>query len=229
MQQIIEPYEITKQAEEYLEAISRIIERGMMATPKELAQELAVAPPSVLGMIRRLEEQHLVSYARQLGAMLTERGRFFAERLRRRHRLAERLLTDLLGMPSARAHDVACRFEHVIDDEVETYLLAALDYPTTCPHGNPLDGRDAAREGGWSPLTDLQAKQTGILRCIIDESEPMLDYLATLHLHPGASVTVQDIAPFDGPLTIDVAGERIAISRAVANHLLVEVTEKNGE
>jgi DtxR family Mn-dependent transcriptional regulator len=214
---------VTSPAEEYLEAICRIVERGETATPTELAHELAVAPPSVLGMLRRMEEQGLLSYSRQTGAVLSEHGHACAERLRHRHRLAERLLTDLLGMPWARAHDVACRFEHVIDDEVEGYLVAALHHPTTCPHGNPLDGRVA---GGGIPLNTLPPGRTGILRCILDESAPVLDYLLTLGLQPGACVRVHSQAPFGGPLLVDIAGERQALSREVAARLLVEVEEE---
>ncbi|HEY3379848.1 MAG TPA: metal-dependent transcriptional regulator [Armatimonadota bacterium] len=216
---------LTAQGEEYLEAICRISERGEAVTPTELARELGVAPPSVLGMLKRLEEQGLLSYARQTGAHLSESGSFAAERLRRRHRLAERMLTDLLGMPWERAHDVACRFEHVIDDEVEGYLRAALHGPTTCPHGNPLDGHAATATTGWRSLVALAPGETGILRCVVDESAAMLEYLIALQLLPGVRVTVCAHAPFDGPLTVEVDGKRHAVSRQMAAHLLVEVEE----
>jgi DtxR family Mn-dependent transcriptional regulator len=213
---------VTSQAEEYLEAICRIAERGETASPTELARELAVAPPSVLGMLRRMEEQELLTYSRQTGAVLSAHGQACAERLRRRHRLAERLLTDLLGMPWARAHDVACRFEHVIDDEVESYLITALHNPTTCPHGNPLDGHTAS---GGTPLDMLSPGQSAILRCIMDESAPLLDYLLTLGLQPGIRVRLHSVAPFAGPLLVDIAGESYALSREVAARLLVDVEE----
>ena len=214
--------EMTSQAEEYLEAICRIIERGETATPTELARELAVAPPSVLGMLRRLEEQGILTYARQTGAVLTGDGLERAARLRRRHRLAERLLTDLIGMPWARAHDVACRFEHVIDDELEDYLSSALHHPTTCPHGNPMGGEMASSDD-YRALTLLDVGQTGVLRCITDESATMLDYLTHLHLQPGARVTVRTQAPFAGPLMVEIEGERHVLSREMAGCLLVEI------
>lgn len=211
--------DVSPQAEEYLEAVCRILERGEIATPTELARELSVAPPSVLGMLRRLEEQGLVQYARYTGAVLTSRGDACAETLRRRHRLAERLLTDLLGIPWARAHDIACRFEHVIDDEVEGYLQAALHHPTTCPHGNPLDQQVLP---SWQPLAALVPGQSACLQCIVNETLPMLDYLAALNLRPGTVLTLCAVAPFDGPLTVEIDGQRHAISRDMATHLLVE-------
>ena len=215
--------EVTSQAEEYLEAVCRILDRGEVATPTELARELVVSPPSVLGMVRRLVDQGLLSYSRHNGAQLTELGRLRADSLRRRHRLAERLLTDLLGIPWERVHDIACRFEHVIDDEVETYLATALDHPTTCPHGNPLD---IAVNERWQPLTALAVGSSGILRQVVDESEPTLEYLSRLSLRPGARVTINAHAPFDGPLTISVNdGQGHAVSRRMGDMLLVEVED----
>jgi DtxR family Mn-dependent transcriptional regulator len=209
--------DVTASAEEYLEAICRLADRGEAATPTELARELHVAPPSVLGMLARLRQQGLVAYTRRTGATLTDAGRTCADTLRRRHRLAERLLTDLLHLPWARVHEIACRFEHVIDDEVEGYLAVALDHPTTCPHGNPLPGV----AGDGQPLVELRPGEGGTLRCILDESAPVLEYLAGLGLRPGVAVEVRDAAPFDGPLTVTVAGQPHALARDMARRLLV--------
>src|SRR3972149_1553872 len=214
--------EVSAQGEEYLEAVCRIRDRGALVTPHELANELSLSPPSVLGMIRRLEVQGLGTYNRQTGVVLPDRGQNCANTLRSRHRLAERLLTDLLGMPWARAHDIACRFEHVIDDEVEKYLLVALRHPTTCPHGNPLD--DKAVES-WRPLTTLSPGQSGRLRRIMDESTDTLNYLSQMKLLPGVQVTVCAAAPSGGPLTVEVDGLRFALSRTMADQLLVEYEE----
>ena len=215
--------DISAQAEEYLEAVCRVLERGALATPTELAHELGVAPPSVLGMLKRLEEQGLATYSRQTGVVLTERGNVSACTLRRRHRLAERLLTDLLGMPWERAHPIACRFEHVIDDEVEGYLITALHYPTTCPHGNPLETSVSLL---WRALSSLDTGEAGLLRGITDESAPTLDYLTRIRLIPGTRVIVRERAPQQGPLTIEVEGERFALSPTMAASLLVEVEEE---
>ncbi|MFA5810509.1 MAG: metal-dependent transcriptional regulator, partial [Thermoleophilia bacterium] len=197
-------------------------DRGALVTPTEMANELALSPPSVLGMLRRLEEQGLVTYTRQTGVLLTKRGQICANTLRSRHRLAERLLTDLLGMPWARAHDVACRFEHVIDDEVEKYLIVALRHPTTCPHGNPFDNEAVE---SWRPLTTLSPGQSGRLRRIMNESTDILNYLSQMKLLPGVKVTICAAAPSDGPLTVEVEGLRFAVSRAMADRLLVEYEE----
>ncbi len=213
--------DVSASAEEYLEAICRLADRGEAATPTELARELRVAPPSVLGMLARLKQRGLVTYSRGTGASLTDDGRACAGRLRRRHRLAERLLTDLLHLPWARVHEIACRFEHVIDDEVEGYLAEALDYPTTCPHGNPLAGVTP----GGQPLAALNPGEGGTLHCILDESAPVLEYLAGLGLRPGVAVEVREAAPFGGPLTVAVAGRLHALARDMARRLLVAPRE----
>lgn len=214
--------DVSSQAEEYLEAVCRILDRGEAAKPTELARELEIAPPSALGMIRRMVDQQLLTYSRHDGAQLTPLGHQRADALRRRHRLAERMLTDLLGIPWERVHDIACRFEHVIDDEVEEYLGQALDHPTTCPHGNPLD-IDAVDP--WQPLSEVAPGGSAVLRRVLDESEQMLEYLSRLRLRPGTRVTVCAEAPFDGPLTVAVEGERHAVSRAMADSLQVEIEE----
>jgi DtxR family Mn-dependent transcriptional regulator len=210
--------EISPQVEEYLEAVCRLHDRGEAATPTELARELGVAPPSVLGMLRRMTVHELVSYRRGTGAVLTAKGQHFADTLRRRHRLAECLLTELLGMPWARAHEIACRFEHIIDDELEGYLRTALGQPTTCPHGNPLEGDTPALQ----PLTALPLDLPVVLRRIRNESAPLLDYLGGCGLRPGARLIVRAAAPFDGPLTVELNGERFALAREIAGHLLAE-------
>jgi DtxR family Mn-dependent transcriptional regulator len=207
------------QAEEYLEAICRIRDRRARATPTELARELAVAPPSVLGMLRRLEKQGWIRYSRQMGATLTKRGEVDAGSLRRHHRLAERMLTDLLGVPWERSHEIACRFEHVIDDEVEACLRKALHNPDTCPHGNPIGSKTS---GSCRPLAALGAGQSGRLRRVVDESSANLAYLRQMQLLPGTRVAVCSVAPGDGPLTVEVRGVRHGLSRSMAECLFVE-------
>ena len=215
-----------RSAEEYLEAICRILERGSSPTPTELAHELSIAPPSVLGMLRRMEDQQLLTYTRKTGVILTDKGQAFADRLRRRHRLAERLLTDLLDMPWERAHEVACRFEHVIDDEVEEYLVNALHHPDTCPHGNPLHAPPPSAPGRMRTLDSCAPGESGILRRVTNESTVMLDYLSALALLPGARVTIVNAAPMGGPFTIDVDGHRHALARDMAACLLLETPEE---
>ncbi|MDQ3107832.1 MAG: metal-dependent transcriptional regulator, partial [Actinomycetota bacterium] len=125
--------------EEYLEAIHELEEEGTPVIQARLAERLAHSAPSVSEMIRRLRnEGYLVPVGKAVE--LTAKGRARAESVVRKHRLAERLLTDVIGLPWNKAHLEACRWEHVISDEVEARLVVLLDHPTTCPHGNPIPG-----------------------------------------------------------------------------------------
>src|SRR5206468_1357483 len=127
---------------EYLEAIHELEEEGVQVIQARLAERLGHAPPSVSEMIGRLKADGYVE-VRDRALVLTPEGRRRAESVVRKHRLAERLLTDIIGLEWHKAHVEACRWEHVISDEVEERLVALLENPLTCPHGNPIPGSGA--------------------------------------------------------------------------------------
>ena len=126
--------------DEYLEAILELEEEGARIIQARLADRLGVSAPSVSEMVRRLRAEGYLEVNGDRTLTLTHKGRDWATTIVRRHRLAERLLTDLLGLPWHRAHIEACRWEHVISAEVEELIRAKLDNPLTCPHGNPIPG-----------------------------------------------------------------------------------------
>src|SRR2546427_11389545 len=131
--------EIHPPVEEYLEAIHELEEEGIHVIQARLAERLGHSAPSVSEMIHRLQDEgHVRIEGRDV--TLTTSGRKRAESVVRKHRLAERLLTDVIGLEWHKAHAEACRWEHVISDEVEERLVALLDNPRTCPHGNPIPG-----------------------------------------------------------------------------------------
>jgi DtxR family Mn-dependent transcriptional regulator len=128
--------------EEYLEAIHELEEEGTQVIQARLAERLGHSAPSVSEMVRRLSGGGYIK-VKNRSILLTPKGRSTAESVVRKHRLAERLLTDVIGLPWHKAHVEACRWEHVMSDEVEERLVKLLDNPTTCPHGNPIPGADA--------------------------------------------------------------------------------------
>ena len=156
--------------------------------------------------------------------LLTTKGRTRAESVVRKHRLAERLLTDVIGLPWDKAHVEACRWEHVISDEVEERLVEVLGHPTTCPHGNPIPGTESAEdELGLVPLTDVIPGDRVVLRRVTEQVEldqAALTYLAAARFRPGREATVRTRAP-DGTLTLDVEGEALALGPALAGSLYV--------
>lgn len=213
---------MTPGIEEYLEAIFNLQEAGGPVTTKQLAKRLGLKPASVTEMVKRLAAQKLVKHTPYKGAILTDKGSAAAAVLVRRHRLSERFLADMLGVPWDQIHDEACKFEHVISDTVEQKLLEALGNPTTCPHGNPIPGADGTVDSqNAEPLAIMQPKSRGTIARITDESPEFLQYLAQLGLMPNAPVEVEEVAPFGGPIVVKTRGASYAIGRGVADHIFV--------
>lgn len=214
----------TAAVEEYLESIYKMEKRGLGVIGARLAEDLGVSPPTVTEMLRRLRSKGYVEEDSKRGIVLTERGREAAEVLIRRHRLSERLLTDVLGFSWSRAHDEACRLEHAISGEVEEGLIKALKNPTTCPHGNPIPGVESPGEESVR-LSEAEVGARGRIMCIEAEGEELLSYVESLGLLPGAAVEVKGFAPFGGPLELVVEGEKVSLGLAVAERILLGLVD----
>jgi DtxR family Mn-dependent transcriptional regulator len=126
--------------EDYLETIYELEESGIPPMRARLVERLKVSAPTVSETVARLEREGLLQLDEQKLLRLTERGRHAATGVMRRHRLAERLLVDLLEVPWHQVHEEAHRLEHAISETLEPYLVKALGDPGTCPHGNPIPG-----------------------------------------------------------------------------------------
>ncbi len=207
--------------EEYLEAIHELEEEGTQVIQARLAERLGHSAPSVSEMVRRLKGDGYVTVKKR-SILLTAKGRARAESVVRKHRLAERLLTDVIGLPWHKAHVEACRWEHVISDEVEDRLVELLDNPTTCPHGNPIPGSDAP-ERHLVALAESEPGDEVRLELVTEQVEidmESLTYLSTHGFIPGADARVRAKAP-DGTLTLDLRGQTIALGPALAQQLYV--------
>jgi DtxR family transcriptional regulator, Mn-dependent transcriptional regulator len=215
---------ITPGIEEYLEALFHLQEEGKAISTKALAEKLSLKPASVSEMVKKLAAQRLVKHKPYRGVTLTKNGHKAAASLVRRHRLSERFLADMLGVPWDELHDEACKFEHVISDKVEEKLLEALGNPDTCPHGNPIPTADGeiAVETARS-LVELTASATGKISKITNESPEFLQYLADLGLMPDVDVVVEEVAPFGGPIIVKAHGAKYALGRQVAEHIYIKL------
>ena len=204
--------------EEYLEVIWRLQERSGSAKTGELAQQLQVTPGAITNTLTHLERHRLIVRKPYRGITLTDKGQTIALRVVRKHRLAERLLTEVLHMDWSGVHDAACELEHAMKDEMVRPLEKSLKEPTTCPHGNPIpDESGRVREQESEPLSNFNPKDKAILVKVTDEKPDMLRYLASLGLMPGATVEVQEKAPFEGPIIVKVMGATYALGRSVAS------------
>jgi DtxR family Mn-dependent transcriptional regulator len=216
--------EVTPTAEEYLEAIYKLQERNGAAKTTKLAEQLKVALGTVTNTVESMEKQDLVVHEPYRGVRLTAKGRKIAIDVIRRHRLSERLLTDVLRLEWSKAHDAACKLEHVfVDKELSRPLEKALGHPKTCPHGNPIPTEAGTmREEKSELLTNLSPGEKAVIVKITDENQEMLQYLATLGLVPGAFLSVEEKAPFNGPIMVKVAAASYALGRVVASVIWVK-------
>jgi DtxR family Mn-dependent transcriptional regulator len=214
---------LTAPAEDYLKAIYDLERSGNPAGTNEIAEQLAIAPASVSGMVRRLAEQGLIEHEPYRGVRLTEAGRRAALRTLRRHRIIESYLAQALGYAWDRVHDEAERLEHAASEELIDRMAEAVGEPLTDPHGAPIPTREGAvDETRYRSLADLPVGEDARVVRVSDEDAQMLRYLGELGLRPGADVRVTDRAPYEGPITLRVSGTECAVGPALAGQVLVE-------
>ncbi len=182
--------EISNEAEEYLEAIYRLEETYGIAKTMQLVRLLKVAPGSVTNTIEHLEKHELVLHTPYKGVKLTAKGRRIALKILRKHRLAERLLTDFLKIEWSDVHELACKLEHAMVDQIVFGMEKALGYPKTCPHGNPIPPEHGVTKNkkGDIPLSQLETNEHGVIAKITDENREKLRLLADLGLKPGVKI-----------------------------------------
>jgi DtxR family Mn-dependent transcriptional regulator len=207
--------------EEYCEAVFELREDDISVIQARIAERLEVSRPAVSEMIRRMESEGLIRLDGTT-VRLTADGTEVAERVVRRHRLAERFLTDVLGLSWADAHAEAGKWEHVISDPVEEALDRLLGQPTTCPHGNPIPGSDYTAPHSV-PLDEISAGHGFTISRITEELEfapGMLDFLEDAQILPGRSGQVT-AASSDGTLTVTIDERAVDVDAFVGSRILV--------
>ena len=206
--------------EEYCEAIWELREDDIDVIQARIAERLEVSRPAVSEMIRRMEGEGLIDVGATIS--LTAAGKTLAERVVRRHRLAERFLTDMLGLSWADAHTEAGKWEHVISEPVEEALARVLGDPTTCPHGNPIPGADY-RALDATTLSAIAIGAEFTVSRIPEELEfepGMLAFLEENSLQPGHSGRLTALSP-DGTATVEIEGRHVGIGRFASDRILV--------
>jgi DtxR family transcriptional regulator, Mn-dependent transcriptional regulator len=206
----------TPAEEEYLQTIYWLEEAGLPVSGANIARALQVSAPTVHEMIGRLESDGYVSRGEHRALSFTSAGREHAAGVVRRHRLIERFLTDVLGIPWYDVHEEAERLEHAMSPLLEERMLAAIGDARTCPHGHPIVA--GAREPGV-PLADVEeGARVRILR-FENEAEDLLHYLNEAGLHPGFEGTLAVSGPEEVALERD--GTRHMLTRSVAETVTV--------
>ena len=216
---------LSMSAENYLLSIYRLDEQDTRVTLTVLSEHLKTLPvdegmgtslPSVGGMIRRMVREGLLENTPQKDVVLTNSGRKSAESIVRRHRLAERLVVDLLGLDLHLAHIEAHRLEHAISPILEEKIVAALNNPETCPFGHPIPGSGYKGDSRARPLDQASAGDRLIIDSIPEDDQALLEYLVRNKLVPGQLVTVKETAVTRGVVTLDCEGGEVVFSYDVA-------------
>jgi DtxR family Mn-dependent transcriptional regulator len=207
--------------EEYCECIFELREDDLDVIQARIAERLQVSRPAVSEMIRRLETEKLIEH-KNGRIHLTPQGVALAERVVRRHRLAERFLTDVLGLSWADAHHEAGRWEHVMSERVEVAMNHLLGEPTTCPHGNPIPGSSYEAPDSVR-LADLSVGTRFTVARIPEELEftpGLLEFLEESQILPGNNGYVRATAP-DGTMTVEIDGSRVGVGAFASTRILV--------
>ena len=217
---------LTQSTQDYLKYIFELTEHGASASTNDLAARLGVAPASVTGMIQKLAsaEPPLVDYRKHQGATLTEEGQHAALEVIRHHRLLETWLVQTLGYSWDEVHEEACRLEHVISEDFEARIAAALGHPSRDPHGEPIPGVDLHMpDDDSTPLSYLRPGQAATIIRVNASDPALLRHLDKLGLIPGAEFKIKTYSPFDGNLTIKLDDYEFVVGPAITNNIFVTV------
>src|SRR6187455_930800 len=202
--------------EEYLQTIFWLQEAGLPMTGANVARAMQLSPPTVHEMIGRLERDGYITRAGDKTISFTESGEGHAEGIVRRHRLIERFLTDVLGIPWDEVHEEAERLEHAMSPVLESRMLAAIGDAKTCPHGHPINVGD--RIVGV-PLGDVEVGAKIRVVRFENEAEDLLHYLKDSGIEPGEDGTIAE--KDDDHIVIDFGSRKSELTRSVAETVSV--------
>ncbi len=206
----------TAAEEEYLETLFWLFEAGLPMTGANLARAMQLSAPTVHEMLGRLERDGYVARDEDRAIRFTESGREHAERVVSRHRMIERFLTDVVGVPWDDVHEEAEQLEHAMTPRFEAYVRSAVGDAKTCPHGHPI--RVGERIDGV-PLADCQVGARVTILRLENEAEDLLHYLKASGIEPGLK---GEIATNDGEhVTVASNGERATVTSSVAETVSV--------
>jgi DtxR family Mn-dependent transcriptional regulator len=212
--------DLSYEAEEYVETIYRLQKRRGVAKTKDLADELKVVPGSITNTIEHLEKHSLVKHEPYRGVRLTQKGEKLALDILRRHRLAERLLADILNAEWSDVHESACKLEHALNKDVIALLEKKLENPRVCPHGNPIPTEKGELEEEESyPVTEIGLNETCIVAKITDERRTTLQALSKRGIRPGIPVHVVKSQP--SSIVLCVNGKECTLNHDIASSIWV--------
>ncbi len=190
---------------DYLAAIYKLAQANDRVTTSALADVMCVSPPAASSMLKRLQDSGFVDRSAPDGITLTEQGHLAALQLIRRHRLLEVFLVEVMGFTWDQIDVEAHRLEHSVSAAFEERMDRLAGYPTRCPHGDLIPLKDGTLpDEKLQPVTTLELGQQGILQRVGSKEPSVLRYLSQLKLMPGREVRLVELAPFNGPVTLEL-------------------------
>ena len=216
--------------ENYLLSIFQLGEQNRRVTLTELSDQLKRLPegeglgtslPSVGAMVRRMARESLVEITMDKEVVLTLRGRRVAESMVRRHRLAERMVVDLLGLELHKSHVEAHRLEHAISQDLEKKIIDRLGNPTTCPFGHPIPGSGYVQPKNLMALSTVPEGSKVVVRSVPEDDAMLLEFLVNNALIPGESIAIKETASYRGVITLLCMGEDVVVGYEVATRIWV--------
>ncbi|HRQ24932.1 MAG TPA: metal-dependent transcriptional regulator [Anaerolineales bacterium] len=216
----------TQSVQDYLKRIYELTEDGSPASTNDLARELNISAPSVTGMVKKLahEKPPLVEYKKHQGVTLTAAGKKAALEVIRHHRLLETWLVQTLGYSWDEVHEEAERLEHVISEDFERRIAAALGHPTRDPHGELIPTEDLKMPAeDTTPLSSLRPDQTATILRVVAADPNLLRHLDNLGLTPGIQIEVTEHSVFDNNLTVKVGRKTNVLGLNITKKIFVEI------
>lgn len=220
------PKTMTQSTQDYLKRIYELTEYGQPASTNDLARELDIKPASVTGMIQKLaaETPALVEYHKHQGATLTPTGKRAALEVIRHHRLLETWLVQTLGYSWTEVHEEAERLEHVISEDFERRIAAALGNPIRDPHGELIPTEDLKMPvDKTTPLSSLRPSQTSTIQRVVSQDPNLLRHLDDLGLTPGIQIQVTEYSSFDNNLTVKIGKKTVVLGMNITTKIFVEI------
>lgn len=213
---------LTPAIEDYLKTIYKLDQDKNGVSTKELAAAMKISAASATNMIKRLAEKGFVEYESYKGARLTRAGEKISLEIIRHHRLLELYLLEIMGYSWDEVHEEAEKLEHHISEQFEDKISELLNDPTHDPHGDPIPTKEGALpQIKGVPLVKAKEGEKKIISRITDQDPEHLRYLEKKGLIPGACLTIIEKEPFNGPITVQIDGEKKVIGRNIAASIFI--------
>lgn len=227
----MKPERPSETVEDYLQLIYTMRREGAPVIAARVKERKGVSAPTAWATLKRMERDGLVTLAPDHHIELSAEGQERAESIIRRHMLAERLLTDILKLDWAEVHEEAHRVEHAISPLIEKQILALLDNPETCPHGNPIPGIASDEPSKAFPLRDAPEGATLVVNNIAEHAEDdaaLMHYLERNHLIPNTRLLVEEVALSNATITVslqDYGQQKVTVGLPTADLIQVRDSE----